>query len=701
MKKNVLVLLLLIAVFSSCKKDNASLSQSQDPPLTNVLNANAYIVDTLTIATVTDSTITLSQSTFNAQVGNVLLGAPNSQAPFGFLRKIVMVKEVGGKTVCSTVQSSLNEAFKQLYINATGRDTINKISTFGVNAGSGASYRLQFHQNSTIAKGVTYDGEIDCNIPSTSFEYIKQAYTFNPQKASIKADINTNGSFLTMTYTLASNLQLAKEYTLGTYSLPPFSFTVPITTPLGIIPFPIKFTQKVIFTTLPLNFSGKASVTVHPEISATVGALYENGLWSNLSTFSIAGNADALSKSNFDLSATLNANAIVIKPRYEISPFGIEALKGFFEVPASLDLTVQNKSPNFSLKFNLDVTGGIDQKIFTGLDQTYSITGNAINKTILEGDFKTYNLLKVSGDKQTDSVGFTLKQQAKVQVVDSASNVPLPNITVTFTPATGSGVASNTTVVTDANGYAAVSWQLGKQANETLTASIVNFDQTKKIIFTATALLKATQLVGSLTRNGGIITATATGGTRPFQYKFLIPNKSSSILSLDSIYKLVYNGYYSVVIADAKGQVDTVEGKYDDFTINSVVVSDGAFVPSSNAFRIAINYSAPLGLLPNAGDFYFQRSVSGTPNYLFWFYLVSSTLSNTTLGTTLQYGDVLDYPGIGTNFSKTVYIRMYKDRDKSGNPLSGSMSIRLQEESGTIHPDPYTSYSNTVYNLSW
>ena len=387
MKKTTLILTFFILIFASCKKDSGNSSSSQTPPTTNVLNANAYIVDTLTLANVSDSTVTLSSSATNAQVGNILLSAPTAKSPYGFLRKIVMVKQVGSNSVCSTVQSSLNEAFKQLYVNTISKDTLNKIATFGTTIGSGASYALKFHQNSTIAKGVTYDGEIDCNVPSINFEYIKQPTSLDPQMASIQAVINTNGSFLTMTYTGASNLQLAKEYTLGTYNLPPLRFTIPITTPIGIIPFPMKFTQKVIFSTLPLNFSGKASLTVHPEISATVGAQYENGVWSNLSKFSIAANADALSKSNFDLSATLNANATVIKPRYEISPFGIDALKGFFEVPASLDLTVQSATPNYSLKFNLDVTGGIDQKIFTGLDQTYSITGNAINKTILEGDF--------------------------------------------------------------------------------------------------------------------------------------------------------------------------------------------------------------------------------------------------------------------------------------------------------------------------
>ena len=384
MKKNILALLLLIVTFSACKKDSGS---SQTPPSTNLLNANTYIVDSLTIASVTDTTVTLSSSAANAQVGNVVLGAPTAKAPYGFLRKIVMVKQVGGNVVCSTVQASLNEAFKQLNINTISKATLNKTALFGSPADSGASYKLKFNKNSTIAKGVTYDGEIDCNVPSIKFEYIKQDGSTDPQMASIQADINTKGSSLTMTYTLANNLQLASEYTLGTYNLPPLSFTIPITTPLGIIPFPMKFTQKIIFTTLPLNFSGKASLTVHPEISATVGAKYENGVWSNLSTFSIEANADSLAKSSFDLSATLNANATVIKPRYEISPFGIDALKGFFEVPASLDLTVQKQSPNYSMKFNLDVTGGIDQKIFTGLDQTYSITGNAINKTILEGDF--------------------------------------------------------------------------------------------------------------------------------------------------------------------------------------------------------------------------------------------------------------------------------------------------------------------------
>src|SRR5205807_994911 len=67
------------------------------------------------------------------------------------------------------------------------------------------------------------------------------------------------------------------------------------------------------------------------------------------------------------------------------------------------------------------------------------------------------------GDQQTGTVGTTLPTQLSVRVTDQFNN-PVAGVTVTWTPATGSGSVNPTTSTSNTSGIAATTWTLGTAA---------------------------------------------------------------------------------------------------------------------------------------------------------------------------------------------------------------------------------------------
>jgi hypothetical protein len=90
------------------------------------------------------------------------------------------------------------------------------------------------------------------------------------------------------------------------------------------------------------------------------------------------------------------------------------------------------------------------------------------------------------GDGQTAKAGAPVNIPPSVQVKDTLGN-PVTGINVTFLPNEGGGSVEPQKLPTDAKGIAAVkSWTLGKEGQNTLTAS-VDFAGQPSITFTATA----------------------------------------------------------------------------------------------------------------------------------------------------------------------------------------------------------------------
>ena len=120
----------------------------------------------------------------------------------------------------------------------------------------------------------------------------------------------------------------------------------------------------------------------------------------------------------------------------------------------------------------------------------------------------TGNTIVVDSASQGQSVIVGGKLTIGFRVLNSTATVGVPNQTVTITPAVGSGTVAPTSVTSDANGHATVSWTLGTASGIntiTLSATGVNANAT------ATALAAApTKLVRVSTDSQTVVASAST-----------------------------------------------------------------------------------------------------------------------------------------------------------------------------------------------
>ena len=100
-------------------------------------------------------------------------------------------------------------------------------------------------------------------------------------------------------------------------------------------------------------------------------------------------------------------------------------------------------------------------------------------------------ILIASGDRQTATVGTSLRQALSVRVIDP-NGVAVPGQTVTFTVKSGGGALSSLSSTSDGNGIASTQWTLGTSTadSQRVRASLQNdtTDSSNVAVFTATAV---------------------------------------------------------------------------------------------------------------------------------------------------------------------------------------------------------------------
>src|SRR5205807_574794 len=114
-------------------------------------------------------------------------------------------------------------------------------------------------------------------------------------------------------------------------------------------------------------------------------------------------------------------------------------------------------------------------------------------------------MTRAGGDGQTGTVGTALPTQLSVRVTDQFNN-PVAGVTVTWTPATGSGSVNPTTSTSNGSGIAATTWTLGTAAG-TQTVQATGAGSPVSFSRTATSGTDAMIAANSATRQ------SATAGT--------------------------------------------------------------------------------------------------------------------------------------------------------------------------------------------
>lgn len=397
-----LLLVLSILLFISCSKDEETIPENKD----NILAENAFLIDSTKIISTSDNSFVLENLTTIRKpiIGEIVLSAPSTNCPNGMIRKVIALSETPTSITYQTEQSSLNEAFKQLNIDYTNSQSYSESSTFSKTNGTGTDLTLTFN-NKTVGNGVKLNGVIKLKYPTTTFQYEKLPNSYDPKLIILKADLNIVESNLEITNTNSSSSAIIiPKFILATYNLPPFTVNIPITTPIGIFPLPVKFKQKVEFEILPFEINGKFNFKVIPAASATLGAKFTaNEGWSNLSAFNFtATTPSTFTYSDLLTNGSVNAQLTIFNPKYSISPLFVDELKATLEFPVKLNFKIQGNQPNYSLKGTVDAKGSVEQKFFRNLQGNYSLTLNIFETTILEGNWDnpvigTWDFLIVNG----------------------------------------------------------------------------------------------------------------------------------------------------------------------------------------------------------------------------------------------------------------------------------------------------------------
>ncbi len=378
---NKIVFFLLILSATSCARKISIDVINND----NLLSPKSQVVETSAIISSNPNEVIIdkTKTTTTPVIGDIIIAAPGAGNEYGVLSKVVSSTVDGNRTIYKTEPAGLNEAFEQLQIDSVYTNSFTDDQNFR----TAGSISLSFSNENTLVNGLKFSGILKVNVPAVKVEYKKSAGSQMPERVLVQADINTEGSSLEITNTATEYFDIKAERLLKTIPLPNLTIPIPVITPIGPIVLPLILVQKIHLKTFPISLSGKLQWTTLPVITATLGAKYENGAWSNISSYSLNASRMDLNTQTIMPNINLNASATIFNPVYEISPFGSEMLKGFFEVPVSVSLGLQGETPNITMGGNIDVAGGIKTKFWTGEESNFSISGNAVEKNFYQGNW--------------------------------------------------------------------------------------------------------------------------------------------------------------------------------------------------------------------------------------------------------------------------------------------------------------------------
>ena len=378
MKKLLILLALIVFISGSCKK-NTSIDKEPDNDKSTILGKKTHVLETSAIVTSDSAHFVMNSNAagYKPQIGDVVIANPSTENKYGFMSKVVSITSGGSQTTYTTVPAGLNEAFEQLYLKTSFTDS----SVINGNLRTSSLIDWSFEEGIGKIDGLTYGGRLKINLQRVDIEYEKSKGFFEPDKMLIQAVMNSEGSSFQIANESDVAVTVAKEKTLKKIPLPVLYVPIPGT------PIVISLTQVVKLNVLPIIVSGKAKWKISPMMTATVGSKYENEQWTNTSSYQINNSLVNMLLSDFSKDFKINASGTIFKPVYEIAPYGLVAMKGFFEVPSGFDFVMQQKSPNVSLDYKLNVAGGIHTDFWFSKPSTYSISSKTFTKRLIEADF--------------------------------------------------------------------------------------------------------------------------------------------------------------------------------------------------------------------------------------------------------------------------------------------------------------------------
>jgi hypothetical protein len=239
----------------------------------------------------------------------------------------------------------------------------------------------------------------------------------------------------------------------------PFSFTLRIPTPEGVLKLPIK---GAVYLNLVFKYSGSTDDAINRDMNFTatntfnLGMKYQDAQWTSVQNNSYSSNMvvnEITGIANSDIITSVGSEINVL-------------FENVLGPSISNDLVAQISSRVAASSSDWDLT--VDGWLRSANGVNATVLGvNVANLAIQErniGKIRLYQtpetVQKISGDNQQGLSNAYLPLAVKVRVLDERNN-PQAEVPVQFIIIAGGGSVQQLTVFTDANGYAQTNWKLG------------------------------------------------------------------------------------------------------------------------------------------------------------------------------------------------------------------------------------------------
>lgn len=329
-------------------------------------------------------------------------------------------------------------------------------------------------------------------------------------------------------------------------------------------------------------------------ITTNAGIKYENDEW----TYHYTDDVQTTIDNNLNLTGSLEQN-------FEIGPsisFKVYDIIGpYVEAKLTEDLNICASTINggaLNWKANLNLGGKFTIGARAEIND-YNLFD--FSKTWEDRELYTVNFPHSieyhSGNNQQYIFGNPLTNSIKVRVM-SNKGFSVPGVVVKFEPETGSGLVTDTFVVTDINGYAQTSWSpTGTNGFAKLKAIVQDCDQNNilhsPLVFDATenAALNCTQstLYANYVISGNLISPSAHMGVPPYTYSTDGTNFSSLIPQIT----MTTGGNYTATVKDSNGCTATMNYYNGPVNCNNSGLNLQTSVYGSNITASAQNGNPP------------------------------------------------------------------------------------------------------------
>ncbi|MFI1773585.1 choice-of-anchor D domain-containing protein [Thalassobellus citreus] len=429
--------------------------------------------------------------------GDIIIGDEGE----GFLRKVTTVLVEGDVVSYKTEQATMEDVF----INAdiSFNTDISETSKSGNNKSSNnnlITVNYKAEGVTLLDDGLTFDFS---NTPITdNLKISKGSVSFNPNfyfdwSYSLGSLESFNFKTENTDLTIDCDLLLSESGSVsGSHKKTLVDYNKYITVFVSAIPVIISINTKLI-AKLNQDLDAEFHVTsgFTNTNTLTLGATYKDNAWNSIYNL----NSEFQSKPVvFGGSANLTSKLTIV-PEVSVKFYGV--IGPYFTPEMYLETNHAIAVPSLDWYANLIAGTNIGVgakatilgKTLANYNKTYSSS-----ETIMEAPSK---IEIISGNEQIGTQGANLKDPIKVKVIDKAG-FKVSNVPVYFNVTTGGGSVSETSIITDDEGFAEVTWVLGKDSeNQEVSVNIKKPDGTTlgaPIVFKASSNAVFIELSGDL-----------------------------------------------------------------------------------------------------------------------------------------------------------------------------------------------------------